>query len=94
MSSGLFGWAPYEHALNKRKSGTIALPGSDLEHRRNLEIARAGNTSGPNRTPSASHLAHLSRTGGAGDSGGPGLMNNAPPSQTIGKRKRKKRLGA
>lgn len=88
MALGLQGQI-YDAFVDKRHQGRIARKGSNLEHKRNLELARAGNTAAPNRTPSASHRAHLARTGGAGGSGGviSPLLSNMPPTS---RRKRKR----
>lgn len=38
-----------------------------------LALARIAQANAPNRTPSAQHIAHLNRTGGAGGGGGGGF---------------------
>jgi len=50
-----------------------------------LELARIAQSGKPNRTPSAAHVAHLNRTGGAGGGGGGGFgTGGGAPSSGFG----------
>ena len=72
-----------EFKRNQRASGQVALPGSGLEHRRQLELARAGAGVQPNRTPSAGLLSRLGQpipgSPGAGGADPNQLGFNPPP---------------
>lgn len=51
---------------------------NQADRRHELMLARIAAGTSPNRTPSAEHLAHLRRTGGAGGGGGGGPGTGSP----------------
>jgi hypothetical protein len=74
-------------------SGPVALPGSEREHARQLQLVQAGLGVQPNRTPSAGLRGRLNNPipgspGAAGAAGPNPLSFNPPPTL------KKKRAGA